>query len=136
MTSIKSITLALVVAATSMTALAPMAEAAGLPNLKPGFNTKTGKLTVKNTGLAKSGKFVATISCSASGGGSCPFHNAHLQAGIANGGKLEYQTSATGAYDPLFDNLPTIEDGWLALPQTPGFGFTPNKDAMKEFTVK
>jgi L-alanine-DL-glutamate epimerase-like enolase superfamily enzyme len=72
----------------------------------------------------------------ASGGGSCPFHNAHLQAGIANGGKLEYQTSATGAYDPLFDNLPTIEDGWLALPQTPGFGFTPNKDAMKEFTVK
>lgn len=72
MTSIKSITLALVVAATSMTALAPMADAAGLPNLKPGFNTKTGKLTVKNTGLAKSGKFVATISCSASGGGSCP----------------------------------------------------------------
>ncbi|MGY9006989.1 MAG: enolase C-terminal domain-like protein, partial [Alphaproteobacteria bacterium] len=72
----------------------------------------------------------------ASGGGSCPFHNAHLQAGLANGGKLEYQTSATGAYDPLFDGLPKIEDGWLQLPEKPGFGFTPNKDAMKEFTVK
>lgn len=72
----------------------------------------------------------------ASGGGSCPFHNAHLQAGVANGGKLEYQTSATSAYEPLFDGLPKIEDGWMTLPQKPGLGFTPNKDAIAEFSVK
>jgi L-rhamnonate dehydratase len=72
----------------------------------------------------------------ASGGGSCPFHNAHLQAGVSNGGKLEYQTSATGAYETLFDGLPKIEDGWMLLTQNPGFGFTPNKDAMVEFSVK
>ena len=72
----------------------------------------------------------------ASGGGSCPFHNAHLQAGVSNGGKLEYQTSATGAYETLFDGLPKIEDGWMLLTQNPGFGFTPNKDAMAEFVVK
>lgn len=72
----------------------------------------------------------------ASGGGSCPFHNAHLQAGVANGGKVEYQTSATGAYEPLFDGLPKIEDGWIALPQKPGFGFTPKKEAVAEFAVK
>lgn len=72
----------------------------------------------------------------ASGGGSCPFHNAHLQAGVANGGKLEYQTSATGAYEPLFNGLPKIEDGWLTLSQKPGFGFTPNRDAVAEYTVK
>ena len=72
----------------------------------------------------------------ASGGGSCPFHNAHLQAGVANGGKVEYQTSATGAYEPLFDGLPKIEDGWIVLPQKPGFGFTPKKEAVAEFAVK
>jgi L-alanine-DL-glutamate epimerase-like enolase superfamily enzyme len=72
----------------------------------------------------------------ASGGGSCPFHNAHLQAGVANGGKVEYQTSATGAYEPLFDGLPKIEGGWLNLPQKPGFGFTPRKEAVAEFAVK
>lgn len=71
----------------------------------------------------------------ASGGGSCPFHNAHLQAGVANGGKLEYQTSATGAYEPLFDGLPKIEGGWIAMSQKPGLGFTPNKDAVKEYSV-
>ncbi len=72
MTTLKSISMAVVIAATAMTALAPMAEAAGLPDLKPAFNTKTGKLTVKNTGGAKAGRSIATISCSASGGGSCP----------------------------------------------------------------
>ena len=72
----------------------------------------------------------------ASGGGSCPFHNAHLQAGVANGGKLEYQTSATGADEPLFDGLPKIADGWLALSDKPGFGFTPNKAAVAEYRVK
>ncbi len=72
----------------------------------------------------------------ASGGGSCPFHNAHLQGGVANGGKVEYQTSATGAYEPLFDGLPKIEDGWMPLPQKPGFGFTPRKEAVAEFAVR
>jgi L-rhamnonate dehydratase len=71
----------------------------------------------------------------ASGGGSCPFHNAHIQAGVANGGKLEYQTSGTGAYEALFDGLPKIEDGWMPLTQNPGFGFTPNKDAVTEFAA-
>jgi L-alanine-DL-glutamate epimerase-like enolase superfamily enzyme len=71
----------------------------------------------------------------ASGGGSCPFHNAHLQAGVANGSKLEYQTSATGAYEPLFEGLPKIEDGWLTMSEKPGFGFTPNKAAVAEFAV-
>ena len=71
----------------------------------------------------------------ASGGGSCPFHNAHLQAGVANGNKLEYQTSATGAYEPLFDGLPKIEAGWLTMSDKPGFGFTPNRDAIAELAV-
>lgn len=72
----------------------------------------------------------------ASGGGSCPYHNAHLQAGVINGGKLEYQTSATSAYEPLFDGLPKIEKGELTLSDKPGLGFRPRPEAVAEFAVK
>lgn len=72
----------------------------------------------------------------ASGGGSCPFHNAHLQAGVANGGKVEYQTSATSAYDALFEGLPPTDGGFITLPQKPGFGFKPKREAVEEYAVK
>lgn len=70
-----------------------------------------------------------------SGGGSLPFHNMHLQAGVSNGTMLEYQTSATSAYEPLFEGLPKIENGFIALPRRPGLGFAPRKEAVAAFAV-
>jgi Enolase C-terminal domain-like len=58
----------------------------------------------------------------------------HLQAGVANGTTLEYQTNSATSYNMLFDNRPEPQDGWITLPDAPGLGVTPNLDAVKEFT--
>ena len=71
-----------------------------------------------------------------SNGGGCPYHNMHLQAGVANGTSIEYQLNSAGACQIIFDGLPEVEDGWLQLPETPGLGFSPNADAIAEFTVE
>jgi L-alanine-DL-glutamate epimerase-like enolase superfamily enzyme len=92
-----------------------------------------GGITVGVKAAALAASFTVPI---ASGGGSCPFHNAHLQGGVANGGKVEYQASATSAYEPLFDGLPKIVDGQIALSDKPGFGFRPRREAVAEFAVK
>jgi L-alanine-DL-glutamate epimerase-like enolase superfamily enzyme len=71
-----------------------------------------------------------------SNGGGCPYHNMHLQAGVANGTSIEYQLNSAGACQRIFDGLPEIEDGWVQLPETPGLGFSPNAEAIAEFTVE
>ncbi len=52
-----------------------------LPNLQPGFNTKTGTVTVKNVDEAIAGKSVVTVQCAALHGGSCPEPTAAQLAG-------------------------------------------------------
>ena len=32
----------------------------------------------------------------------------------------------------LYRDLPTPEAGWLTLPETPGLGFEPDRDAIRE----
>lgn len=71
-----------------------------------------------------------------SNGGGCPYHNMHLQAGVANGTSIEYQLNSAGACQRIFDGLPEIEGGWVQLPETPGLGFSPNAEAIAEFTVE
>jgi L-rhamnonate dehydratase len=66
-------------------------------------------------------------------GGAWQFHNMHLQAGVANGTLVEIHTLAGELYKRLYDGLPAPEKGWLALPETPGLGFTLKKDAVREF---
>ena len=51
---------------------ANIAFAAGQPDLVPGFNTKTGVITVKNNGDAPAGKSVATIGCATAVPAGCP----------------------------------------------------------------
>ena len=70
-----------------------------------------------------------------SNGGGCPYHNMHLQAGVANGTSIEYQLNSAVACQMIYDGLPEIEDGWLRLPEAPGLGFSPNGEAVAEFAV-
>jgi L-alanine-DL-glutamate epimerase-like enolase superfamily enzyme len=71
----------------------------------------------------------------ASGGGGCPYHNMHVQAGLANGTMVEYQTSSAQACEKLYQGYPVIRDGSLTLPDAPGLGFEPQPEAIKEFAV-
>jgi len=69
-------------------------------------------------------------------GGAWQYHNMHLQAGVANGSLVEIHYLAEELYRKVFDGMPVAEQGYLTLPETPGLGFTPRPDAVKEFTIK
>jgi L-rhamnonate dehydratase len=65
-------------------------------------------------------------------GGAWPFHNMHLHAGLMNGGMVEYHYLAVELMKLLYTGLPTPQDGWLALPEKPGLGFEPNREAIAD----
>ncbi len=65
-------------------------------------------------------------------GGAWPFHNMHLHAGVANGGLVEHHYVAVELLKQIYDDLPAPADGWLTLPDSPGLGFAPNADRVRE----
>ena len=67
----------------------------------------------------------------ANGGAWAPW-NMHLHAGLAYGALVEQHYVATLVAEQLFDGLPRPVDGWLTLPETPGLGFSPRADAVRE----
>jgi L-rhamnonate dehydratase len=69
-------------------------------------------------------------------GGGYFWHNMHVQAGCAAGTTLEYQTAAVKTCEAIFTGMPPLEKDWLTLPDTPGLGFDPKPEMIKEFTVK
>mgnify|MGYP001818729158 CR=1 FL=1 len=78
---------------------ANMVFAAGQPDLVPGFNTKTGVVTVKNSSNAPSGKSVATIGCATAVPAGCP----------------EPAPAAIAPYEnPAFPNVASVKIGPIA----------------------
>jgi L-rhamnonate dehydratase len=67
-------------------------------------------------------------------GGGWPFHNMHLQAGMANGSYVELHFRFWQIYRALFQSLPEPVDGWLTVPETPGVGLEPRPGAIQEFS--
>jgi L-alanine-DL-glutamate epimerase-like enolase superfamily enzyme len=65
-------------------------------------------------------------------GGAWPFHNMHLHAGLANGFLVEHHYLAVELCRQLYTGLPEPLDGWLAVPEGPGLGFEPNREAIRE----
>jgi L-alanine-DL-glutamate epimerase-like enolase superfamily enzyme len=65
-------------------------------------------------------------------GGAWPHHNMHLHAGLANGSLVEYHSVAVECCKQVFDDLPEPTAGVLTLPDTPGLGFNPNRERVKE----
>jgi L-alanine-DL-glutamate epimerase-like enolase superfamily enzyme len=60
----------------------------------------------------------------------------HLHAGLANGGLVEYHYVALLVCEELFEGLARAEAGWLALPESPGLGFAPKRDAIRELAKR
>lgn len=69
-------------------------------------------------------------------GGGWPFHNAHLHAGLANGGLVEYHVPAVAVCEQLFTGLPVPREGRLAVPTAPGLGFELERDAVREIAKR
>lgn len=69
-------------------------------------------------------------------GGAWPHHNMHLHAGLANGSLVEYHSVAVEVCKQVFDDLPEPSQGMLALPETPGLGFRPNRERVAELAKR
>jgi L-rhamnonate dehydratase len=63
-------------------------------------------------------------------GGAWPYHNMHLQAGVANGTFVEMHYLAIELCRKIYRGLPEPKDGWLMLPDAPGLGFEPDHEAI------
>ncbi len=81
---------------------------------------------IKIAGLA------AAFNVPIANGGAWSFHNMHLQAGVANGTLVEHHYLAVELCRQIYDDLPSPQDGCLALPEAPGLGFEINRAAVSE----
>ena len=68
-------------------------------------------------------------------GGAWPFFNAHLQAGVANGGLVEWHYASVEACRLIYDDLPEARDGWFTMTEAPGLGFTLNTGRLENFLI-
>ena len=68
-------------------------------------------------------------------GGAWPFFNAHLQAGVANGGLVEYHYSSVEACRLIYDGLPEPTDGWVTMGDAPGLGFALNTERLRKHLI-
>ncbi len=85
--------------------------------------------SVKIAGLA------AAFNVPLANGGAWPYHNMHLQAGVANGGLVEMHYLAIELCKKIYRGLPEPKDGWLTLPEAPGLGFEPDRDAIRDIVA-
>jgi L-rhamnonate dehydratase len=69
-------------------------------------------------------------------GGAWSFHNMHLHAGLAHGGLVEHHYLAVELCRQIYTGLPEPKDGWLDLPDAPGLGFEPNRDAIRDIAKR
>ncbi len=67
-------------------------------------------------------------------GGTWPFHNMHLHAGLGHGGFVEYHHVAVLLCEQIFQNLPQPAAGRLSLPSIPGLGLQPDWAAIERLS--
>lgn len=66
-------------------------------------------------------------------GGAFPLHNMHLQAGVANGTKVEWHLPVVALMHALYEGFPSPQGGTLQLPEKPGLGFALREGAIAEY---
>ena len=84
------------------------------------------------TQCQKIAALAAAFNVPVANGGAWGFHNMHLQAGVANGTLVEHHYLAVELCRQIYRDLPMPADGFFTLPDTPGLGFEPNRDAIDE----
>ena len=69
-------------------------------------------------------------------GGAWPYVNQHLQAGLMNGGLVEYHVPAVACSKLLYEGIKHPVDGWLEMPEAPGLGFELRREAVEEYRIR
>jgi len=88
------------------------------------------------TQCAKIAGMAAAFNVPIANGGAWPFVNQHLQAGMANGSLVEYHYPSVTCSERIYAGLGTPQDGWLAMPEAPGLGFSLKRDALVDFAMR
>lgn len=63
-------------------------------------------------------------------GGTFPYQNMHLHAGVANGGMVEFHVAVTDICHQLYLGLPEHNGDSVTLSNKPGLGFELNKETL------
>ena len=87
------------------------------------------------TQCQKIASLASAFNISVDNGGAWPFFNQHLQAGVSNGGLVEYHYSSVESCKQIYTGLPEPESGWLELTDKPGLGFELNHDGLSRFIL-
>lgn len=66
-------------------------------------------------------------------GGGWPFQNMHLHAGVANGWRVEFHDSVWEIGRQIYESPPEPEGNSLTLPEKPGLGLTPDREALEQY---
>lgn len=69
-------------------------------------------------------------------GGTWPFHNVHLQAGMVNGTKVEFHLVFWRLCEVIFKEGPKPENGWVTPFERPGLGLEPNFELLEQYRIK
>lgn len=63
-------------------------------------------------------------------GGGWPHHNAHLQAGMPNGWRVEYHYLMWRVGERIYKDPYVVDEGTVRLPEDPGLGLEPDRGAL------
>jgi L-rhamnonate dehydratase len=85
------------------------------------------------TGGLKAAGLAQAFNVSIQMGGNWPHMNAHLHAGVPNGGRVEFHWQGWQMGSILYDGAPDPEGNWLTLPDKPGLGYEPKDGIVREF---
>ncbi|MDQ1280256.1 MAG: Mandelate racemase/muconate lactonizing protein [Thermoproteota archaeon] len=66
-------------------------------------------------------------------GGGWPHHNAHLQAAMSNGWRVEFHYLMWKVGEIIYKDIPKPERGWVTLTEKPGLGLEPKTEVLKEY---
>lgn len=86
--------------------------------------------TVKIAGMA------SAFNVAIANGGAGALQNMHLHAGLWNGGFCEWHLPFMGLCQHIYRDMPQPRNGRVAIPAAPGLGFEPNRDAIRDVTLK
>jgi L-alanine-DL-glutamate epimerase-like enolase superfamily enzyme len=86
--------------------------------------------TVKIAGMA------SAFNVAIANGGAGALQNMHLHAGLWNGGFCEWHLPFMGLCRHIYRDMPEPKNGRVAIPAAPGLGFEPNRDAIRDVTLK
>ncbi len=88
------------------------------------------------TEARKAAHLAQTYNLPIANGGGWPLFNMHTMAGLMNGWFVEWHLGMVQVGETLFVDPPRPEGGQITIPQAPGLGLRPDRDALRETTAR